>query len=253
LIIALASLSEDVVLEVEELVSRPYIDITLDLLRHFGVEVNNVGYKKFLIPGSQNLHPRKYTVEADWSGASFLCVAAAIGGEVKLQNLSPTSHQGDSAILEAITQVGANTSINNDGIGIKKNELRPFIFDASECPDLFPPLVALAVNCRGTSHISGVHRLLDKESNRFQTLQEEFGKLGIQIGLDDDTMTVVGGTCKGSLVSGRGDHRIAMALSIAALNSEGYVLLDDWTCVSKSYPAFFDDFKSIGGKVATVE
>lgn len=253
LLIALASLDKDSVLTVKNLASKPYIDITLDILRDFGVDIEHKNYEEFLITGGQKLCGSNYKVEADWSGASFLCVAAAIGGRVLLRDISYESSQGDKAILDVIKQVGADVQELENSIIIKKDKLEAFDFDASDCPDLFPPLVALAVNCSGTSRIRGIHRLQHKESDRFLTLKEEFAKLGVAITRQSDEMIVPGTKCHGSVVNGRNDHRIAMALAVAGIQTDGYTLIEDWKCISKSYPNFFNDLSSIGGSVADVE
>lgn len=253
LIIALASLPEDSVLKVSKLSSKPYIEITMDILRDFGVEVEHKNYEEFFIPGHQSLMASNYKVEADWSGASFLCVAGAIGGRVMLRDINYASSQGDRAILDVIKKVGADVQELENSIIIKKEKLNPFSFDATDCPDLFPPLVSLAINCTGTSRIKGIHRLQHKESDRYLTLKEEFAKLGVEIRKEGDTMIVPSTRCHGSVVNGRNDHRIAMALGVAATQTDGYTLIEDWNCIRKSYPDFFEDLEAIGGAVADIE
>jgi len=253
LIIALSSLEEESVLSISKLSSKPYIDITLDILKHFGIVIENKNYKELHISGQQMLNSTSYKVEADWSGASFLCVAGAIGGRVMLRDINYKSSQGDRAILDVVKKVGADVQELDNGIIIKKDRLDPFIFDATDCPDLFPPLVALAVNCTGTCKIKGIHRLQHKESDRYLTLKEEFGKLGVNISKEGDKMVVPPTKTKGSIVSGRNDHRIAMALAVAATQTDGYTLIEDWKCIRKSYPDFFEDIASIGASVADIE
>lgn len=169
-----------------------------------------------------------------------------------LRKINYKSSQGDRAILDVVKAVGADVQELDNSIIIKKNILRPFSFDATDCPDLFPPLVALAINCKGTSRIKGIHRLLHKESDRYLTLREEFAKLGVAITKEGDTMIVPQSKTHGSVVSGRNDHRIAMALAVAATQTDGYTLIDDWQCIAKSYPDFFEDLKVIGGSVADI-
>ena len=125
---------------------------------------------------------------------------------------------------------------------VSHKELRPFECEATDSPDLFPALVALASGCTGTSRIRGAHRLVYKESNRIESLQEEFAKMGIRIEVDDDTMLVTGGVIKGGEVSSRNDHRVAMALATAALRSSAPVIIAEAEVVSKSYPTFWSDF-----------
>ena len=129
--------------------------------------------------------------------------------------------------------------------------LKAFHFNATDCPDLFPPLVALASCCNGTSAIEGVNRLAHKESNRGLTLQEEFGKMGIEIKLQDDLMLVEGGTgLKGATVHSHHDHRIAMACAVAALCATGQTIIEEAEAINKSYPDFYEHIKSLGADVS---
>ncbi|MFY8166010.1 MAG: 3-phosphoshikimate 1-carboxyvinyltransferase, partial [Sediminibacterium sp.] len=196
----------------------------------------------------------EYTVEGDWSGAAFLLVAGAIAGPIKIKGLQLDSTQADKAVLQALQSANATISYEKDGIFIGpnalNNELVAFEFDATDCPDLFPPLVALAANCKGISKISGVSRLAHKESDRGITLQTEFKKLGIQIELKGDIMWIHGGTgIQASTVFSQHDHRIAMACSIAALNSNGPVEITDAEAVNKSYTDFFEHLACLGVRV----
>ncbi|HEY5471309.1 MAG TPA: 3-phosphoshikimate 1-carboxyvinyltransferase, partial [Bacteroidales bacterium] len=136
-----------------------------------------------------------------------------------------------------------------DQIEISKSELKCFEFDATESPDLFPPLVALASYCKGVSKIKGVSRLIYKESDRAATLKEEFGKMKINIEINGDVMYVTGGLPLGAHVESHEDHRIAMALAVASLGAEGQVYIRDSQCVAKSYPGFFDDLRLLGALV----
>jgi 3-phosphoshikimate 1-carboxyvinyltransferase len=153
------------------------------------------------------------------------------------------------AVLSALEKAGAKMKINGDQIDISKSELNAFDFDATESPDLFPPLVSLASYCKGISEIKGVSRLAHKESDRAKTLQEEFGKMNIQIEIAGDIMKITGGRPKGARVESHDDHRIAMATAVAALGASGTVSIRDSQCVAKSYPGFFDDLRHLGATV----
>ena len=246
LLMALPVAENDSVVIVDNLKSKPYIDMTLQVLERFGIRIDRTDYTRFSIPGSQIYQPQKFEVEGDWSGGAFLLVAGAINGEITVKGLRPDSRQSDKAILNVLDSAGARTTIMENSVGVKKSELRPFFFDATESPDLFPPLVALAAYCRGTSTIKGVSRLIHKESNRSAALVNEFGKMNIKIGIDGDNMFVTGGKVSGAEVSSHGDHRIAMATAVAALAANGKVIIKDSQCVAKSYPAFFDDLRHLG-------
>lgn len=256
LLIAFAKAAvKPVTISVTSLKSKPYIDLTLQMMKQFGYEVDNGNYEKFLIsPKTINHKPQTYTVEGDWSSAAFLLVAGAVAGGIKVKGLDVFSTQADKAVLKALMDCGTSISIEEKQITINRslaNTGKAFHFNATDCPDLFPPLVALAAYCKGTSVIEGVSRLTHKESNRAITLQEEFLKMGVEIILQDDLMMIKGGEgVKGATVHSRHDHRIAMACAVAALNATGETIIEDAEAVNKSYPAFFDDLKLLNASVS---
>jgi 3-phosphoshikimate 1-carboxyvinyltransferase len=235
-------------LQVKGLTSKPYVNVTIKVMQDFGYNVINQNYERFIVskPKSAN-SVVTYTVESDWSSASFLLVAAAIAGSLTLKGLDVFSTQADKAMLQVLQQVGCFLSINESYIEVKKNKLNGFVFDATQCPDLFPPLVALAAHCTGKSVIYGVHRLAAKESDRAVALQQGFGKMGIIITLqEDDAMIIEGGAIKPATVHSHNDHRIAMAAAIAALPmQQGFITIENAEAVSKSYPNFYEDLKKI--------
>ncbi|MGB8492332.1 MAG: 3-phosphoshikimate 1-carboxyvinyltransferase [Bacteroidales bacterium] len=248
LLTALPLASGDSEIIVHDLKSKPYIDMTTGILKDFGIIVENEDYRRFIIPGRQKYAERDYEVEGDWSGGAFLLVAGAINGDLKITGLRPDSLQSDRAILKALELAGAKVSFSHDGIEVAKSQLRSFEFDATESPDLFPPLVTLASYCRGTSAIRGASRLRHKESDRAETLSEEFGRMGVIVTLKDDFLYVTGGPVNGSRVMSHDDHRIAMAEAVAALGASGSIVIKDSHCVTKSYPDFFTDL-SVAGAV----
>jgi 3-phosphoshikimate 1-carboxyvinyltransferase len=236
-------------IKVNNLKSKPYIDMTMQLLKSFGITIHNHDYTLFQIPGNQKYTPRDYTVEGDWSGGAFLLVAGALNGNLTINGLRTDSMQSDMGILEALEKAGARMVLSDNSIDISKSELIAFDFDATDSPDLFPPLVALASYCKGISNIKGVSRLVYKESDRAATLKEEFAKLDINIAIKDDVMSVTGGQPQGAHVESHEDHRIAMALAVAALGATGRVFIRDSQCVAKSYTGFFNDFRNLGALV----
>jgi len=236
-------------IKVNNLKSKPYIDMTIEILKSFGISIKNKGYSMFSIPGNQKYIPHNYTVEGDWSGGAFLLVAGAINGELSITGLHRDSKQSDMSIVNALKKAGAKMTIGENQIEISKSELKAFEFDATESPDLFPPLVALASYCEGISAIKGVSRLIFKESDRAKTLSEEFGKMNIKIEINNDLMFVTGGQPHGARVESHDDHRIAMAVTVASLGATGRVSLRDSQCVAKSYPGFFDDLRHLGAAV----
>jgi 3-phosphoshikimate 1-carboxyvinyltransferase len=249
LLMALPLAANDSDIKVNNLKSKPYIDMTIQILKSFGITVHNSGYNLFHIPGNQKYIPHNYTVEGDWSGGAFLLVAGAINGRLSVQGLSTKSKQSDMAVIQALEKAGARMQIGEKNIEISGSELKAFEFDATESPDLFPPLVTLASYCKGISVIAGVSRLVHKESDRAATLKTEFGKMNIRIEINDDRMFITGGQPQGAHVESHEDHRIAMAVAIAALRATGIVHIRDSQCVAKSYPGFFDDLRNLGAIV----
>ena len=245
--------ADNVTIRVRQLKSRPYIDLTLHVMRHFGWHVENRNYEEFYFSNKESdsptTDPLEYTVEGDWSGGAFLLVAGAVAGPITVRGLDTWSTQADKAILQALCDCHANMTTGDNELTIGPASLKAFRFNATDCPDLFPPLVALAAYCEGTTVIAGVSRLAHKESNRGLTLQEEFGKMGIKIDLVGDTMLIRGGTIKGATVHSRHDHRIAMACAIAALKADGLVTIEEAQAVDKSYPDFYRDLQKLAGHV----
>jgi 3-phosphoshikimate 1-carboxyvinyltransferase len=249
LLMALPLTVEDSEVKVNNLKSKPYIDMTLQVLEKFGIRVNNDAYVKFHIKGGQKYNPCHFEVESDWSGGAFLLVAGAIAGNVTVNGLRPDSRQSDKAILTALDKAGVRMSISDNFIRVSQSEMNAFEFDATESPDLFPPLVALASYCKGTSGIKGVSRLIHKESDRASALAEEFAKMNIKIEISNDYMLVTGGKTSGAMINSHDDHRIAMSAGVTALGASGKVTIKDSHCIAKSYPGFFDDLRSLGAGV----
>ena len=246
LLVALPLAEQDSVIRVHDLASKPYIDMTIEVLRAFGVEVSHEDYELFYVRGNQRYTPTVYNIEGDWSGASCLLVAGAVAGEITVDNLNPNSLQADQAIVTALERAGATIESDGNTYHVKKRALRAFEFDATDCPDLFPALVALAANCEGRSVLTGTSRLLHKESDRARTLADVFGKLGISVDLSQENkMIVEGGVIRGGKVSSHDDHRIAMAAAVAGLTATGPVAVRDPEAVSKSYPDFWEDFAKV--------
>ena len=254
-----ASDATNAVIQVKDLKSKPYIDLTLAVLNAFGWNVQHQQYERFEFLAHPPLAAHiNYTVEGDWSGAAFLLVAGAIAGPITVKGLQLNSMQADKAVMQALKAAGASIKINEDQIFIgpakdsaeMDTQLKAFEFDATDCPDLFPPLVALAALCNGVTTLHGVSRLAHKESDRGLTLQTEFAKLGIRIDLNQDTMLIYGGTgIHGAEVFSQHDHRIAMACGIAALSADAPITITDAEAVNKSYTDFFLDLQQLGVKV----
>jgi 3-phosphoshikimate 1-carboxyvinyltransferase len=245
--------AKDTTITVDNLKSKPYIDLTLQVMEHFGWTVTHENHERFhfnIAPASNEPKKMAYTVEGDWSGAAFLLVAGAIAGGIVIKGLDVFSTQADKAVLQALIDSGCSISIQAEQIEIAPLPLKAFHFNATDCPDLFPPLVALAACCEGTTVIEGVERLTHKESNRALTLQEEFAKLGIAIDLQDNLMLIKGGTgIQTASVHSRHDHRIAMACAVAGLKANGPVEIADADAINKSYPNFYEHIQALGANI----
>ena len=247
--------AKDVSIKVNDLKSKPYIALTLDVMKHFGMNVpENKNFEEFTFHGNTHHSPlttHQYTVEGDWSGGAFLLVAGAIAGPVTVRGLDLSSTQADKAILDVMMDANAAIATEAKGIKVHPGGLKSFYFDATDCPDLFPPLVALAAYCKGISTIKGVSRLAHKESDRAVALQDEFDMMGVRIDIDNDLMMVHGGgIVKGADVHSHHDHRIAMACAVAALGANSETVIDEAYAVKKSYPDFYNDLKSLGANVS---
>lgn len=249
LLMSLPLAEDKSVIKVNNLKSKPYIDMTLGVLRDFGIMITNERFEFFRVPGQQKYLPVNYEVESDWSGGSFLLVAGAINGDLKVRGLRTDSFQSDMAILKALERAGATMKISEGKVEISKSDMEAFEFDATESPDLFPPLVALASYCKGITKLKGASRLVHKESDRASALSEEFGKMNIKIEINDDYLIITGGKVKGARINSHDDHRIAMAAAVAALGASDTVHIKDSHCIAKSYPGFFDDLRKVGAVV----
>lgn len=246
LLMALPLSPNDTVLHVENLKSRPYVDMTIDLAARFGVAIEHNSYEQFYIAGGQHYAPCTYNIEGDWSGASCLLVAGATAGSITVRNLNHISLQADLAIIEALARAGAEIITTNSSVTVHGGPLQAFEFDATDCPDLFPALAALAASCEGTSVVTGTQRLTYKESNRAETIAEVFGRLGIGVDLsEENTMRITGGPISSAVVDSHNDHRIAMAAAVAALSSDDSVVIEGADAADKSYPNFWSDLTSL--------
>ena len=246
LLMALPLSPNDTVLHVENLKSRPYVDMTIDLAARFGVAIEHNNYEQFYIAGGQHYTPCTYSIEGDWSGASCLLVAGATAGSITIRNLNHISLQADLAIIEALARAGAEIITTNSSVTVHGGPLHAFEFDATDCPDLFPALAALAASCEGTSVLTGTQRLTYKESNRAETIAEVFGRLGIGVDLsEENTMRITGGPVSSAVVDSHNDHRIAMAAAVAALSSDDSVVIEGADAADKSYPNFWNDLDTL--------
>lgn len=271
LLMALPLLDGDSVIHVHEPKSIPYMFITIDVLKKFGIRIGSEmeGDEEFMetqdwglctgitfkIKGGQEYKPASFSIEGDWSAAANFLVAGAVFGKVQLKGLDTTSLQADISIMDILMDAGASLSQEEETgiITAQRAPLRCFDTDLGNCPDLFPIVSVLAVFCCGTSHILGFKRLAGKESDRGKAILETLAKMGVKAYAEGDLLTVEGHSLESRILNGtllKGgeytsyhDHRMAMALTVASLGADGPIKIDDTACVAKSFPGFFDTWE----------
>ena len=230
--------------------SRPYIDITLDAMRAFGVEAVNQDYKKFLVKGGQKYKARQYRIEGDYSSAAYF-FAAAIGGKpITVKNLKTNSVQGDSYLLNILSQMGCAVEHQKEQVRIsRRKELSGINIDMGDYPDLVPTVAVVAAYARGKTKITNIAHLRFKETDRITNTATELGRMGIRVEVTDNTMVVYGDKPRGAEIEAHADHRLAMSFAIATLFAEGDSVINGAEAVTKSYPQFFADLKKLGAKI----
>ena len=244
LLLALPLLAHDSTVTVTTVLeSASYVDITLDVMRAFGVEVVHQNYQEFYVAGNQRYQAGEFGVEGDYSQAAFFLVAAALGCDCVCRGLREDSRQGDRKILDILRRCGAAIIREGDGIRVRGGDLTGITVDISDIPDLVAPLAVLLSFCRGESRIVNGRRLRYKESDRLAAVAGELGKLGADIVEGEDFLVIRGvDSFQGGHVDSRGDHRIAMMLAVAAFRCQEPVWLTGSESVAKSYPNFFEAF-----------
>lgn len=249
LMFALPLLEEDSTIFITEpLESKGYIDLTIDVLRSFGISITNHDYRSFFIKGKQEYKRTLYTVEGDYSQAAFWLAAGALGGDISCIGLNQHSNQGDKAIVDILKLAGASIETLDLQIKIKPSRLQAFEVDVSQYPDIAPILAVIAALSEGTSKITGAARLRIKECDRLRAITIELNKLGAKVLEEKDSLTIKGVEfLMGGCVESWGDHRIAMALAIAATKCIEPLVIHNSNAVQKSYPNFFEDYKMLGG------
>ncbi len=226
-----------------DLVSRPYVDLTLEVLGEFGITYYREGYRLFQLPGGQCYLPQEYQIEADASSASYFWAAAALtGGRVTITNLSLESSQGDAAFPGVLARLGCTVESSPAGLTVQGGPLQGIEVDMAAMPDLVPTLAVLAAFAQGETVITGVAHLRHKESDRLAAVATELQKLGIEARETEDGLIIRGGQPHGAKIHTYNDHRIAMSFAVAGLKAPG-VVIEDPDCVVKSFPDFWQFFE----------
>lgn len=233
-----------------KLESKPYIDITIDVLNDFGVQIKNTE-NGYIVEQQKYKSKKDYTVEGDWSNAAFFLVAGALGQETTMTGLNMNSTQGDMKIVQVLKDLGAKVDISEDSITVTKDKLYPIEVDLTEIPDSLPILaVAAAAVEDGISRFYNGKRLRLKESDRLNSVATMIKDLGGKVEEKEEEILIYGtGGLKGGITSSFGDHRLVMAASIASMISTGDVSIKNSEAVTKSYPEFFKDFQKLGGNI----
>lgn len=230
--------------------SKGYVDLTLDILRHFGIQITHKNYEEFYILGNQKFKPTTYTVEGDYSQTAFFLVAGALGADIRLRGMTEQSYQGDKKILTDITSFGGKLVFDSNILSCLPSSTKGTIIDFSQSPDLGPALTVLASLSSGKSQFVNAGRLRIKECDRITCMREELEKLGAKISESPDEMMIEGvSLLRGGIVDSHNDHRVAMALAMATMKMDGLLTIQNAECVSKSYPNFWEVFEALGGEV----
>ena len=233
-----------------ELESKGYVDLTLDTLKSFGIEIKNEDYRVFKIKGNQKYSPKDYYIEGDYSQGAFFLVAGAIGNNVECMGLRKDSLQGDMAILDILKDMGCSFEETDEYIKAIPSKTKGIDIDVSQCPDLVPILAVLASMSEGETRILNAKRLRIKECDRLNATAVELNKIGADITELEDSLIIRGvKEFTGGEVDSHNDHRIVMALSIAATRAKGDIIINNPMAIEKSYPNFFEDYKKLGGNV----
>lgn len=233
-----------------KLESRAYVNITIKVLRDFGIIVNELEEGVFEIYGGRDkiLPPKEYQIEGDWSNAAFFLVGGCLGDSIKMSGLNLESSQGDKKIVQILKKAGAILTCSDDFISSNRSHLNSFEVDFSETPDLFPILSVVAALSKGQSILKGGERLKLKESNRIESTFQMLKSLGADVKKREDGLIIQGKEIlDGGIVNSFNDHRIVMSVTMASIRCKEPVSIVNAGAVKKSYPNFFEDFKKVGG------
>jgi len=230
---------------VEGPVSRPYVDMTVDVMEKFGIEIVRDGYDRFSVTGGQIYRAGSYVVEPDCSQAGYFWAAAAISGSrIKVKGITRTTRQGDVRFTELLEAMGCAVFDEKDGIEVSGKPLSGITADMSDMPDMVPTLAVVAAFAKGTTVIENVAHLKEKESDRLGSVVKELSKIGVEASCSDSGMIIEGGQPFGAEIDTYDDHRIAMSFALVGLGTPG-IFIKDERCVEKSFPEFWDVFKGL--------
>jgi 3-phosphoshikimate 1-carboxyvinyltransferase len=228
--------------------SGSYIEMTLGCMKEFGIDIIASPTLQFFTSDFRQYKTTDYTVEGDWSTASYLLAAGAMTGSVEVTGLNLNSIQGDRVILNLLNRMGASLQTKKDIITASRSSFKPIRADLTDCIDLLPTMAVVAALANGQSRLYGIHRARYKESNRVTAIKEGLGKMNIPVIEEEDTLIINGGKPSGAVIDSYGDHRIAMAFSLLGA-AVGNTVIDGAECVSKTYTHFWQTMDNLGAKV----
>lgn len=236
----------------ENQISKPYIDMTIDAMKEFGVNIINKNYKKYSVRANQKYATKKYTIEADYSSASyFLAVAALTNSTITLKNMNPISKQADKEFIKILEKMGNKIKFANNQLTIQGQGVKPVNIDMTDCPDQIQTLAVLAAFAKGVTKISGIKSLRIKETDRVAALQKELKKMNIKTSATANVLIIHGGNPKAARIETYGDHRMAMSFAVAGTKLHGMEIINP-DVVNKTFPDFWKKLNSIGVKTKTV-
>lgn len=243
------------IIEVEEdLKSKPYVSLTIEVMKKFGVKVENNKFKTLKVKSNQKYTAQNYSIEGDYSSASYFFAAAAVtNGSVCVKNLNPNSSQGDKYFLDVLKKMGCKVSASKSEACVSgTNTLDSLEIDMNDYPDIVQTTAVVASFAKGESAIKNINHLRFKESDRIETTLKELKKMNIKCSYDLEGLKIKGGKLNGATINTHNDHRIAMSFAIAGLNAYGQTIIENAQVVNKSYPNFFNDLKKIGGNIKVI-
>lgn len=237
-----------------ELLSKPYVDVTIDAMRHFGGEVGNINYEHFVVTAGEKYQGREYKIEGDYSSAAYFFAMGAIGGTpVSVTGLNPRSVQGDHRFLDILTRMGCQVNFSKEGITVSRQKpLVGITQDMGDYPDIVQPLAVVAAFAGGKTLIKNIGHLIYKETDRINSTALELRKIGVEVDVTENTMLITGGKPRGAETESHNDHRLVMSLATTALFASGDTVISGAGATSKSYPDFFRDLAKVGARLREV-
>jgi 3-phosphoshikimate 1-carboxyvinyltransferase len=239
---------------IDGLHSKPYVDITIDAMQQFGVNVENHNHEEFTVASGQGYKGRHYEIEGDYSSTAYFLAMAAIGqSPITVGNLKANSVQGDRHFLDILSQMGCYVNYQEGQVKVTRDRtLTGLTVDMGDYPDIVLPLAIVAAFAKGKTEITNIGHLRYKETDRINNMATELRQMGIRVEVTESTMSIDGGKPKGAVIETYGDHRMAMSFATAALFAEGDTIINGAEAVTKSYPGFFTDLAQIGARVQEI-